>query len=301
MRLVFAGTPTFAERALCALIDAGHAIALVLTQPDRPAGRGLRVHESAVKQRAAAAGIAVYQPASLKAPEAWRPVLDAQADALVVAAYGLILPLPLLEAAPLGALNIHASLLPRWRGAAPIQRALLAGDACTGITIMQMDSGLDTGPMLLQRAFPIRDDDDAGSLHDRLAGLGAQLVVEALAARPAALPQPLAGVTYAKKITREDARLDWRRPAIELERVVRAMRPAPGAYADGSLKVWRAQLAPGSASPGTVLAADDDGIVVACAVGALRLLEVQRPGGRRLSAREFLRGAKLAVGAPLRS
>lgn len=303
-RLVFAGTPEFAERALAALIAAGHQVALVLTQPDRPAGRGMRVHESPVKRLARAEGIEVFQPQSLKDAKAQSRVREANADALVVAAYGLILPQAVLEAAPRGAINIHASLLPRWRGAAPIQRALLAGDARTGITIMQMDKGLDTGPMLLQRELDILAGDDAGTLHDRLAMLGARMVVEALAAGDiVAVPQPVEGATHAPKITRDDAALDWRRSAIELERVVRAMRPAPGAHtAHGAvaLKVWRADLASERGEPGTVLRVDASGIVVACGVGALRLLEVQRPGARRLSVAEYLRGTKLAAGDRLR-
>jgi methionyl-tRNA formyltransferase len=300
MRLVFAGTPEFAERALSALLAAGHDVVLVLTQPDRPAGRGMRMHESPVKLLARAAGIEVIQPLSLNDGEAQRRLREAKADALVVAAYGLILPRAVLEAAPRGAINIHASLLPRWRGAAPIQRALLAGDARTGITIMQMDKGLDTGAMLVQRELAILPEDDAGTLHDRLAALGAQAIVDALAAGGiTAVPQPADGVTYAAKITRDDAFLDWRCSAIDLERVVRAMRPAPGAQTvsgPDALKVWRADLASGRGDAGTVLRADVSGIVVACGDGALRLLEVQRSGGRRLSVADYLRGAKLAAG-----
>lgn len=300
MRLVFAGTPEFAERALSALASAGHQIALVLTQPDRPSGRGMRIAESAVKQRARAAGIEVFQPESLRDEGAQARVRDARADAIVVVAYGLILPRPILEATRLGAINIHASLLPRWRGAAPIQRALLAGDTRTGVTIMQMDDGLDTGPMLMQREIPILPGDDAGSLHDRLAVLGADLIVEALSGPSlAATPQPAEGATYAAKITQADAMLDWRRDADYLERVVRAMRPAPGArtvLGGDPLKVWRARRTSAAGSPGTILRADHEGIVVACGNGALSLLEVQRAGGKRLTAEQFLRGAKLAAG-----
>ncbi|MGE0875151.1 MAG: methionyl-tRNA formyltransferase [Burkholderiales bacterium] len=300
MRLVFAGTPEFAERALSALVSAGHQIALVLTQPDRPSGRGMRIAESAVKQRARAAGIEVFQPESLRDEEAQARVKDAGADAMVVVAYGLILPRPILEATRLGAINIHASLLPRWRGAAPIQRALLAGDTRTGVTIMQMDEGLDTGPMLMQREIPILPGDDAGSLHERLAALGADLIVEALSGQiPPATTQPAEGATYAAKITQVDAVLDWSRDADHLERVVRAMRPAPGArtlIGGESLKVWRARRMSAAGSAGTILRADHEGIVVACGDGALSLLEVQRAGGKRLSAEQFLRGAKLAAG-----
>ncbi len=300
MRLVFAGTPEFAERALSALVSAGHEIALVLTQPDRPSGRGMRIAESAVKQRARAAGIEVFQPESLRDEEAQARVRHAGADAMVVVAYGLILPRPILEATKRGAMNVHASLLPRWRGAAPIQRALLAGDTRTGVTIMQMDEGLDTGPMLMQRDIPILPEDDAGSLHDRLAVLGAELIVEALS-RPslAATPQPAEGATYAAKITQADAMLDWRHDADRLERVVRAMRPAPGArtvLGGEPLKVWRARQTSAAGRTGTILRADHEGIVVACGNGALSLLEVQRAGGKRLTAEQFLRGAKLAAG-----
>ncbi len=296
MRLVFAGTPEFAERALSALVDAGHDVVLVLTQPDRPAGRGMRLTPCPVKRRAEQAGIEVFQPATLHEASAQTRVRDAAADAMVVAAYGLLLPDTVLEATPLGAINIHASLLPRWRGAAPIQRALLAGDARTGITIMQMDRGLDTGPMLMQREIGVLPGDDAGSLHDKLAVLGAEMIVEVMsggAFRP--VPQPGDGVTYAKKITREDAYLDWTRSARELERVVRAMRPAPGAQGvvgNEVLKVWRADCIDARGPAGTILEAQPSGIVVACGEGALRLLDVQKAGGKRLGVAEYLRGAR---------
>ncbi len=300
MRLVFAGTPDFAERALSALIEAGHEVPLVLTRPDRPAGRGLHLAPCPVKRRAQAAGFEVFQPATLRDPLAIGRIRAAGAEVLIVAAYGLLLPQEALDAAPRGALNIHASLLPRGRGAAPSQRALLAGDASTGITIMQMERGLDTGPMLSQRDVPILPGDDAGSLHDRLAQLGARMIVEVLAASaPAPVPQPEQGVTYASKITRGDALLDWNRTAQDLERVVRAMRPVPGAqttHRGEMLKVWRAGCRGDAGAPGTVLAADAAGIVVACGSGALSLQEVQRAGGRRLSAGEFLRGARIVPG-----
>jgi len=300
MRLVFAGTPEFAERALSALLAAGHDIALVLSQPDRPAGRGMRLSESPVKRSALASGLAVFQPASLRDEAAQSRIREADADALIVVAYGLILPLPVLAAARGGAINIHASLLPRWRGAAPIQHALLAGDARTGISIMQMDAGLDTGPVLMQRELAIAPDDDAGSLHDRLADMGAGMIVEALsgpALQPT--PQPSEGASYAAKITRADAILDWNATAIELERRVRAMRPAPGAqttHGGEPLKVWRAECVAGSGIPGTVLNASHEALVVACKDGALSLVEVQRAGGRRLSATQFLRGAGVSAG-----
>lgn len=296
MRLVFAGTPEFAERALSALIHAGHQIVLVLAQPDRPAGRGMRLGTCPVKRRAQEAGIEVYQPATLRDAEAQARIRAAAADAMVVAAYGLLLPAEVLEATPRGAINIHASLLPRWRGAAPIHRAILAGDSRTGITIMQMDQGLDTGPMLMQREVSILPSDDAGNLHDRLAVLGAEMIVATLA-NPAlqATAQPSEGATYARKITRDDALLDWARSADELERVVRAMRPGPGAQGvvgGETLKVWRADRIDGEGKPGDVLDAQGNGITVACGKGALRLLEVQRAGGRRLDVEEYLRGAR---------
>ena len=283
------------------LLATGHEVVLTLTQPDRPAGRGLRPSSSPVKRLAAARGIEVLQPETLQRSNAVERVRDARPDALVVAAYGLILPQPLLEAARYGALNIHASLLPRWRGAAPIQRALLAGDFETGISIMQMDAGLDTGPVLRQAKTPIRDNDDAATLHDRLAVMGAELVVEALAdlasGRAVAQPQPKLGVTYARKIEKRETRLDWARPARELERAVRAFRPAPGAatgVGGAQIKIWRARIAdrPGLA-PGEVT----DGLIVGCGEGALEILELQRAGGRRLSAAEFLRGHPLPAGA----
>ncbi len=300
MRLVFAGTPEFAARALSALIAAGHDIALVLTQPDRPSGRGMRLAESPVKRSAREVGIEVLQPQTLRDAAAQSRIREAAAEATIVVAYGLILPREVLEATPRGAINIHASLLPRWRGAAPIQHALLAGDVHTGITIMQMDRGLDTGPMLVQREIPILADDDAGTLHDRLAVLGAQLIVDVLA-RSVIEPiaQPESGACYAAKITRADALLDWRRNAGELERVVRAMRPAPSAQTvlgGEAMKVWHAQSRSDRGVPGTVLCAGDEGILVACGGGSLLLTEVQRAGGKRLSASQFLRGQRISAG-----
>jgi methionyl-tRNA formyltransferase len=284
------------------LLDADHEIALVLTQPDRPAGRGLQPAPSAVKRLAVERDLPLFQPATLKSPENAARVADARADALVVAAYGLILPPQVLACGRLGAINIHASLLPRWRGAAPIHRALLAGDRETGISIMQMDAGLDTGAILSRHSLPIAADDDAGALHDRLAALGAEAIVTTLAelaaGRARAVPQPENGVTYAAKIEKSDARLHWTQPALVLERAVRAFRPAPGAYAllDGApVKIWRAGLVDRHGAPGEVLQAADT-IVVACAEGALAVSELQRAGARRLSAPEFLRGHRLAAG-----
>jgi methionyl-tRNA formyltransferase len=260
----------------------------------------MRPTPSAVKRVALARGLRVAQPERLGEAELGT-IRDERPELLVVAAYGVILPPSFLEVAPQGALNIHASLLPRWRGAAPIQRALLAGDRETGISIMRMDAGLDTGPVISRHPLVIADDDDAGSLHDKLAALGAEAIVMALEGDLKATPQPSEGATYARKLSREDALLDWTRPARELERVVRAMRPAPGATTtlDGQgIKVWRANIADGSGVPGTVIHAKDT-IVVACGGGALAIAELQRAGGKSLSAAEFLRGRTLPRGARL--
>jgi len=302
MKLVFAGTPEFAALALVSLIDAGHEIALVLTQPDRPAGRGLKPQPSAVKALAQANGLPLLQPTGLDA-SVTGAVRAAGPEAIVVAAYGLIVPPSLLQIAPRGCLNIHASLLPRWRGAAPIQRALLAGDARSGITIMQMDAGLDTGPILLQEALTVAEDETAGTLHDKLAALGARLIVRALEASPAPQPQDATRATYARKLAREEAQIDWHRPAEEIERQVRAFDPAPGAETrvDGTVvKIRRARIERGTTgAPGTACAAGPDGLVVACGRDGLRVLELQRAGGRRLSVGEFLAGFRLAAGTRL--
>ena len=283
---------------------AQHEVLLVLTQPDRPAGRHLRLAASPVKRFAQSEGMRVLQPGTLRgaAPEV-HAVRELRPDVLVVAAYGLLLPPALLKAGPYGAVNIHASLLPRWRGAAPIQRALLAGDTQTGISIMQMDAGLDTGPILAQHRIRIDSDADSGSLHERLAALGAAAIVEALAdieaGRVRAVPQPAEGATYAPKIDKRETRLDWSKPAQELERAVRAFRPAPGAFAllgGEAIKIWRSRVESGEGAPGTVLRAGDE-LIVACARGALAISELQRPGGRRLSAVEFLRGRPMPAGA----
>lgn len=306
MRIVFAGTPAFAERALAAVLEAGHEVPLVLTQPDRPAGRGLQPAASPVKQLALARGLALHQPATLKDPAAADPIRDARPDALVVAAYGLLLPQAVLDIAPMGAINIHASLLPRWRGAAPIQRALLAGDAETGVAIMKMEAGLDTGPVMLERRVGIEADDDARSLHDKLAALGAATIVEALAqiaaGRALWRPQGSEGASYARKIEKGEAAIDWSRPCAELERKLRAFRPSPGAQSTlrgEPVKLWRARCIARSGAPGEVLRADAAGIVVACGEGALEVLELQRAGGKRLPAAEFLRGCPVAAGERL--
>ncbi|MGO4478961.1 methionyl-tRNA formyltransferase [Massilia sp. 2TAF26] len=306
MKVVFAGTPEFAACALRALIDAGFEIPLVLTQPDRPAGRGMQLQASAVKQVALAHGIEVLQPLSLRmdardaqraeeAKAAHERLLATSYDVMVVAAYGLILPRSTLDIKP--CINIHGSLLPRWRGAAPIHRAIESGDAETGVTIMEMEEGLDTGPMLSMERLPILDTDTTGSLHDKLAAMGGRMIVEALHKMAegglAAVPQPEQGVTYAAKISKEEAKLDLQRPAAELARKVRAFNPFPGAHAQAggvTIKIWNAQAVDGKGRPGQVLAADAQGIVVACGEGALRLTELQKPGGKRLAAGEFLKG-----------
>jgi len=308
VRIVFAGTPEFAARALEALLEAGHDIALVLTQPDRPAGRGMKLTPGPVKQLALSRGLVLRQPVRLREPGEQEALRAAGADVMVVAAYGLILPQAVLDIPRLGCLNIHASLLPRWRGAAPIQRALMAGDAETGITIMQMDAGLDTGDTLLIERLAIASEETAGTLYDKLAALGAQAIVRALVLLAAGSlrrrPQGKAGATYAPKITREEAALDWSRDAAELERAVRAFNPAPGAHAelDGTpVKVWQASaVADRVGAPGEVLATGRGGILVACGRGALRLETLQRAGGRRLGAAEFLAGFALAPGTQLR-
>ena len=306
MRTAFAGTPAFAERALAALLAAGHEVALVLTQPDRPSGRGLHRAASAVKQLAGARGLEVYQPRSLQDESALARLAVARPEVLVVAAYGLLLPARALAIAPHGALNIHASLLPRWRGAAPIQRALLAGDRETGITIMKMDTGLDTGPILSSHPIAIEDDDDAQTLHDKLAALGAEAIVAALAqvaaGRAKSLPQPETGATYARKIGKHEAELDWSRPCVELERAVRALRPKPGARSQlrgETIKLWRARCVARQGPPGSVLESGADGVLVACGEGALQATELQRAGGNRLAAAEFLRGFPINRGERL--
>lgn len=291
MRIIFAGTPAFAATALEAIIAAGHEIVLVLTQPDRPAGRGMKLQASAVKETALAHKLPVFQPASLKDVTTHEALHAAQADVMVVVAYGLILPQAVLDIPRLGCLNIHASLLPRWRGAAPIQRAIEAGDDETGVTIMQMDAGLDTGPMLLAEALKIGPGETAGELHDRLASLGARLIVTVVNAlargeKPTPTAQPESGVTYAAKISKAEAQLDWQEAADVLTRKIRAFNPFPGASCnlnDAPLKVWRAAPVTGQGQPGQILAVDANGIVVAARDGALRLTELQKPGGRRLT------------------
>ncbi|MHB1427433.1 MAG: methionyl-tRNA formyltransferase [Rhodocyclaceae bacterium] len=308
MKIAFAGTPEFAAVALRALLEAGCQVPLVLTQPDRPAGRGQKLVASPVKQVALEHGIPVHQPERLKDPATHQPLIDAAPDLLVVAAYGLILPQAVLDIPkrkPGGCLNIHASLLPRWRGAAPIQRALEAGDAETGVTIMQMEAGLDTGPMLLAYGLKVSPDETAASLHDKLALLGGRLIVMALqqldALKP--VPQPAEGVTYAAKIDKAEAAIDWTQPAAVIERRIRAFDPFPGCLTrldDAVIKVWRARPVEGSGqpgeTPGKILAVTPAGITVACGEGALTLVELQKPGGSRLASADFLRGFPISVG-----
>lgn len=305
MKLVFAGTPEFAAISLEAVLRAHHDVALVLTQPDRPAGRGLKPQHSAVKQLALERGLALLQPAGLNQAETVAAVAAARPEALVVVAYGLLVPGPLLALPPRGCLNVHASLLPRWRGAAPIQRALLAGDTTTGITIMRMDEGLDTGPVLMQEAIAIAPDDTAGSLHDKLADLGARLLVRALEAWPAPVAQSADAATYAARIARGEAEIDWRKPAAEIERHIRAFNPVPGAQTRHEgivLKIWRVSIEHGvRAAPGTVCGADAGGVVVACGKDALRITELQRAGGKRLVAQAFLSGYRVTRGARFES
>jgi methionyl-tRNA formyltransferase len=303
LRLAFMGTPEFARASLAALIAAGHDIAAVYSQPPRPAGRGQQPRPSPVQALAEQEGLPVATPTILKDPAEQARFAALELDAAVVAAYGLILPPAILKAPRRGCLNIHASLLPRWRGAAPIQHAILAGDAETGITIMQMDEGLDTGPILLGQSVPIEPDDTGASLHDRLAAVGADLIVDALeklaAGELTARAQPAEGAIYAPKLTREDGRLDWRRPAAELARRVRALAPWPGAWCEADaerLKILAAQPVAGSGAAGRVL---DDRLTVACGEGALRLLTLQRPGKAPLPAEAFLRGFAIPAGRVL--
>lgn len=290
MRIVFAGTPEFAARHLQALLDAGQSVIAVYTQPDRPAGRGQKLMPSPVKQLALQHGIAVYQPQTLRDPAAQAELAGLQAELMVVVAYGLILPQAVLDLPRLGCINSHASLLPRWRGAAPIQRAVEAGDSESGVTVMQMEAGLDTGPMLLKVSTPIAASDTGGTLHDRLAELGAQAVVQAVDALAAGTLTPEvqddALATYAHKLNKDEARIDWARPAIELERLIRAFHPWPichSTLAGEALKIHGARLGAGQGEPGLILAAGKEGLSVACGEGALLLTRLQLPGGKPLA------------------
>ncbi|MDO8350486.1 MAG: methionyl-tRNA formyltransferase [Gallionella sp.] len=303
MKIIFAGTPQFAASALAALLDK-HQVIAVLTQPDRPSGRGMLLTASPVKQLALQHGLTVLQPDSLKAEQAQHEVAALDADVMVVAAYGLILPKAVLELPRYGCLNIHASLLPRWRGAAPIQRAILAGDSETGITIMQMDAGLDTGDMLSRHACPITDDDTAQTLHDKLAKIGADSVLETLRLleKGSLIPvrQDDNAACYAAKLLKGEAQIDWRQDAQQIARAVRAYNPFPVCQArlnDVVLKIWQAALCSGqSGKPGEILAVDKQGIVVACGKGALLLTVLQRPGGKAQPAVQFLQAMPIRVG-----
>lgn len=303
MRLIFMGTPDFAVPTLEALAEAGHEVAAVYCQPPRRAGRGKKPRPSPVQARAEALGMEVRHPASLKGPAEQAEFAALDADAAVVAAYGLILPRPVLEAPRLGCWNVHASLLPRWRGAAPIQRAILAGDAETGVCIMRMETGLDTGPVALRGTVPIGPEDTGGSLHDKLAGLGARLMPKALAGIAAdALAveaQPEQGVTYAAKIEKGEARIDWSAPAADVDRKIRAFAPFPGAWTEVGgerVKLLLSRVEDGEGVPGTVL---DDQLRVACGTGAVRVLRLQRAGKGAAAADEVLRGFAIPKGTPL--
>ena len=301
MRLIFMGTPDFAVPALDALVAAGHEIACVYTRPPRPGGRGQRPRPSPVQARAEALGIGVRTPVNFREPAERAAFAAAGAEVAVVVAYGLILRKAVLEGTARGSLNIHASLLPRWRGAAPVQRAIMAGDAETGVSIMAMEAGLDTGPVLLRAAVPIGPRDTAGSLQATLAALGARLIVEALGGldRLAPRPQPEAGATYAAKIDKAEARVDWARPAVEVDRLIRGLSPSPGAWCElggERVKLLLSEPAAGEGAPGVVL---DDRLAVACGAGAVRLLALQRAGGGVVDAAAFLRGRALPPGTRL--
>jgi methionyl-tRNA formyltransferase len=303
MRLAFMGSAEFSVPSLAALLAAGHEVSVVYTQPAKPAGRGQQPHPSPVEVFARHHHIPVRTPTTLRTAEEQAAFAALACDVAVVAAYGLILPPPVLAAPRFGCLNVHASLLPRWRGAAPIQRAILAGDSVTGITIMQMEAGLDTGPILLQAAVPIGRDTTAGALHDELAALGARLIVDALTALSdgslVPRPQPAEGVTYATKLDREQAHLDFRLSAVELERAVRAFNPWPVAWfrvGDEAVKVWAAEVVAGEGEPGTVL---DDALTIACGEGALRPMRLQRPSRAILPTADVLRGFPIPPGSRL--
>jgi methionyl-tRNA formyltransferase len=304
MKIIFAGTPPFAASALKTLVDAGHEIALVLTQPDRPAGRGMKNTASAVKLLAQKHQYYLLQPSSLKSLELHTELRALRADVMVVAAYGLILPSPILSIPTFGCLNIHASLLPRWRGAAPIERAILAGDQKTGITIMQMDQGLDTGNILLQRSISIEPHDTSQTLHDKLALLGACCIVQALTllqeGKLPSIAQNEGEATYAPKVEKDEAEIDWRVDAESIERAIRAFNPRPGAHSriNGiTIKIWKGRVMDGATGePGEIIATGRDGIVVSCGNSALILEIVQKSGGKKLSASEFLAGHTLHLG-----
>lgn len=307
MNVIFAGTPDFAAAALQAIAAAGFNISLVLTQPDRPKGRGMQLQPSAVKQAALSLGLNIAQPASLRNEEAAELLRAQNADIMVVAAYGLILPDNILKTPTHGCLNIHASLLPRWRGAAPIQRAIEAGDAETGVCIMQMDAGLDTGAIISEHRYPIKRLDTATEVHDELMALGAAAIVNDLKQLQQqgylkATPQPEKNVTYAVKLSKEEARINWHESAEIIERKIRAFNPVPGAWVEYNgkpLKIWRAEALSQSGTAGEILSSDAEGIVVACNNNALRILELQPAGSKSMDARAFLSGRNLNKGDTL--
>lgn len=305
MKIVFAGTPQFAAAALDALYAAGHEICLVLTQPDRASGRGMKTTPSPVKMLAQRHGLPVLQPKSLRnSPETEALIASLGADAMVVAAYGLILPESILEIPRLGCINIHASLLPRWRGAAPIQRAILSGDGTTGITLMQMDAGLDTGDIIAMEETPISESDTGQTLHDRLAEIGAKSIVRLLSENPKShfpgRPQQDAGACYAEKLSKAEAGIDWKKSALEIGRMVRAFDPFPGAsclMGDIPVKIWAARVIEGmEGAPGELLSIGKEGPIIACGLDALELLVLQKPGGKRLKAPDFLSGFPVRTG-----
>ena len=307
MKVIFAGTPDFAAQALRAIAAAGFEILLVLTQPDRPKGRGMQLQASPVKQAALELGLAIAQPASLRHEEAQALLRAQNADVMVVAAYGLILPQAVLDTPAHGCLNIHASLLPRWRGAAPIQRAIEAGDAETGVCIMEMDAGLDTGAVVSTHRYAIKNTDTATDVHDALADLGAQAIVADLqqlqqTGRLNASPQPQTGITYAQKLSKEEAKIDWNQPALIIERKIRAFNPVPGAwveYQNQPLKIWQAEAVEQSGRAGEVLAISSDGLIVACGEGALNITELQPAGSKRMPVAAFAAGRHIEKGTPL--
>ena len=301
-KVIFAGTPDFAADALRAIAEAGFDIPLVLTQPDRPKGRGMKLQASPVKETALELGFQVAQPESLKSESAQEMLRAVEADIMVVAAYGLLLPQAVLDIPRYGCLNIHASLLPRWRGAAPIQRAIEAGDSETGICIMQMDAGLDTGAVISRHPCPILPGDNAQTLHDKLAEIGARAIVADLQHyfQRNAQPQPEHGITYAHKLSKADAQIDWTQPAEAIERRIRAFNPVPGAWCDyhgKPLKIWAAQAYPANGAAGSVLQADKNGIQVACGSGSLLIQTLQPAGSARMEAAAFLAGHPVAVGS----
>lgn len=307
LKLIFAGTPDFAARHLAALLSSGHEVVAVYTQPDKPAGRGQKLTASPVKELALAHDLPVYQPASLRNEAAQAELAALGADLMVVVAYGLILPKAVLDTPRLGCINVHGSLLPRWRGAAPIQRAIEAGDTETGVCIMQMDAGLDTGAVVSTHHYAIKNTDTATDVHDALAVLGAHAIVADLQQLQQtgglnATPQPPAGITYAQKLSKEEAKIDWNQPALIIERKIRAFNPVPGAwveYQNQPLKIWQAEAVEQSGRAGEVLAISSDGLIVACGEGALNITELQPAGSKRMPVAAFAAGRHIEKGTPL--